>query len=42
LAEVVTSVCTVPSFASTPMCAFSPKRRVGRGDFPLSRSQNRT
>src|SRR6202789_890633 len=25
LAEVVASVCTVPSFASTPMCAFRPK-----------------
>jgi|GEM_PF-1566911 hypothetical protein len=32
----------MPSFESTPMCAFMPKWRVGRGDFPLSRSQIRT
>jgi len=26
--------CTVPCFASTPISAFSPKWRAGRGSFP--------
>jgi len=34
--------CTWPCLESTPMCAFSPKWRVGQGNFPLSRSQIRT
>jgi len=40
LAAVVITECTTVSLLSTPMCALAPKWRVGRGSFPLSRSQS--
>jgi len=42
LAAVEQTECTMPSFESTPMCAFMPKWRVGRRNLTSSRSQNHT
>src|SRR5450756_833961 len=36
LAAEVATECTDPSLLSTPICAFSLKWRVGRGNLPLS------
>ena len=41
-AAVATAVWMILVLLSTPTWAFMPKRRVGRGNFPLSRSQIRT